>query len=178
MPYSINVSGSQTRDSSWLPWLEHNSFIIQSYFTYLRSVWECVKWWFSASAHPHERMYLDDISPHRLLKILVHSGGRNKHTRAHTHTHTVSLLQVHFDSQHSSSRQLHTVRVSTPAVQLVEGFIHLVKPVGVIASRVQICNLSGETVFRSSAKINYSHIHRHRHSPGKKNLHVLKNVIF
>ena len=34
----------------------------------------------------------------------------------------VSLLQGHFDSQQSTSHQLHTVHVSSPAVQLGEGF--------------------------------------------------------
>lgn len=63
MPYSINGSGSQTWDRSWVPWLEHNSFIIQSCFAYLRSGWKCVKWGFFASTHPHERMYLHCISP-------------------------------------------------------------------------------------------------------------------
>lgn len=133
MPYSINAHGSQTRDRSQVPRLEHNSFIIQSYFSYLRWGWECVKWgfffFFFLRALIRMKGYIYTIpQPRRLLE--GHCEGRwwwggvggflyCRATLTHSRVPATNFIQC----------MCHPLLCSSGRV-----FIHLVKCVAVIMS--------------------------------------------
>lgn len=132
MPYAINGSGSQTWDSSWVPWLEHNSFIIQSYFAYLRSGWKCVKWGFFASTHPHERMYLHCISPPQAFR---NPGQLWRGYKNQKKTKPFLCCRATLTHSRASAGNFIQCMCHPPLCGSGRVFIHLVKSVGVIVSR-------------------------------------------